>query len=197
MERSSKCCGWWIAAGEVGGRKNFPLNTRRTFLALEGSWSSSSCSGVLSWAVSQNISCSVLSPGQPRGWFPRGAPQLRKLRVGASSARGSSSPQIPGAQGLRQQPIVRPDSEASPGRCSPPISAGACSCVTSAQLELGDSALLLLVTAPVPSLEGPGTSEMSSQSPAGSRGSQGGSLHSTRPVCPRGRHSQGPAGCSG
>lgn len=90
----------------MGGQKNFPLNTRRMFLALEGSWSSNSCSGVWLWAVSQSISCSLPSPGQPRGWFLRGAPQLRQIPAGASSAQGSS-PQILGAQGLCWQPTVQ------------------------------------------------------------------------------------------
>lgn len=67
-------------------------------------------------------------------------------------------------------PQRRPDLEGSHGPCSPLISVGTYRCVTSALLKASDPALLIPLTAAIPTLEGPGTSEMLSQSQAESRG---------------------------
>lgn len=67
-------------------------------------------------------------------------------------------------------PQRRPDLEGSHSPCSPLISVGTCRCVTCALLKASDPALLTPLTAAIPTLEGPGASEMPSQNQAESRG---------------------------
>lgn len=131
------------------------------------------CSGVWSWAVSKIVCthCSVLSPGQLRSRLLLGFPLAMQTCSWSKQHSGLLFP--PGGQEPRDwtsAPQCRPDPEGSHGPCSPLISVGPCRCVTSALLEAGNPALLMPFTAAVPTLEGPGTSEMPSRSQAETRG---------------------------
>lgn len=89
--KTSKSCGWWISAAQVGGRKNFLLN-RRTRLALVRRGLPMGCVTEHLLQCAEHRGAKEQIPGGIQG----------KLDTGASSAQGSSSARETGIPGLDQ-----------------------------------------------------------------------------------------------